>query len=186
VPKTGTDGKIVGTIDLYSFPLFDESTGKLKGIIEYVRDSTETRLAGESLHESEEKYRAVIEATDTGFAAIDEQGIVLNANLNYARLTSHSSVDEIIGRNVTEWTAPYDIERNRMEVGKCFEEGSVRNLELDYRRTDGTILPVEINANAVQTKNGKIIVALCRDITERKAAENQVPAAVAAKSAHYR
>ena len=180
VPKTGTNGKIVGWIDLYSFPLIDEATGKLKGVIEYVHDATESRLAGESLHEIEEKYRAVIEATDTGFAAVDEHGQILNANLNYARLAGYSSVDEIIGRNVTEWTAPYDLERNRIEIGKCFKKGSVRNLEIDYQRTDGTIIPVEINANVVQTKNGKIIVSLCRDITGRKVTENQVPSAPAA------
>ena len=90
VPRTGPDGKIMGWIDLYSFPLVDEATGKIKGVIEYVRDATESKLAGESLHEIEEKYRAVIEATDTGFAALDEQGMVLNANLNYARLAGHT------------------------------------------------------------------------------------------------
>jgi PAS domain S-box-containing protein len=179
VPKTGSGGKVVGWIDLFSFPLIDETSGKLKGVIEHVRDVTEKRLAKETLREIEEIYRAVIETTDTGFASIDEFGKVLNANLNYARLTGHSSVDEIIGRNVVEWTAPCDLERNRIEIRKCFEKGSVRNLEVDYQRTDGTIIPVEINANVVQTKNGKIIVALCRDITERKAGENKVPVAAA-------
>jgi PAS domain S-box-containing protein len=38
VPKTGPNGKIVGQVDLYSFPMVDEATGKLKGVIEYVRD----------------------------------------------------------------------------------------------------------------------------------------------------
>jgi len=41
VPKTGPGGKIVGWIDLYSFPLIDEATGKLKGVIEYVREITD-------------------------------------------------------------------------------------------------------------------------------------------------
>jgi PAS domain S-box-containing protein len=181
--KKGPSGKTVGWIDLYTFPLIDEATGKLKGVIEYARDVTETKLVGESLQESEEKYKAVIEATDTGFAAIDEHGIVLNANLNYAHLTGRTCIDEIIGRNVTEWTAPCDIERNREQVIKCFETGFVRNLEVDYQRKDGTTIPVEINANVVRTKNGKIIVALCRDITQRKADENKSPAAAASISA---
>ena len=43
VPKTGPGGKIVGWIDLYSFPLLDEATGKLKGVIEYVRDITDRK-----------------------------------------------------------------------------------------------------------------------------------------------
>ena len=134
-------------------------------------DITEQKKAVETLRESEEKYRAVIETTDTGFVALDEHGRVLDANLNYAHLIGHTCVDEILGRQVIEWTAPYDIERNRMEIGKCFEKGSVKNLEIDYKRTDGTIVPIEINANVVQTKNGKIIVTLCRNITERKRAE---------------
>jgi PAS domain S-box-containing protein len=184
IAKYGLDGKIIRWFDLYSFPLIDAATGKLKGVIEYVRDVTANKLTGESLHEIEEQYKAVIEITDTGFVAVDDNGLVLNANLNYAHLVGHSSINEIIGQNITEWTAPYDLKRNEMEIGKCFEKGSIRNLEIDYQRTDGTIVPVEINANAIQTKNGKMIVILCRDITERKAAENTVPA-TAVKLGHY-
>jgi PAS domain S-box-containing protein len=88
--------------------------------------------------------------------------------LNYACMVGYSSVDEIIGHNVIEWTAPYDIERNRAEIRKCFENGPVKNLEVDYKRIDGTIFPVEINATIVKTKNEKTIFTLCRDITERK------------------
>lgn len=47
VPKTGAGGKIVGWLDLYSFPLVDTATGKLKGVIEYVRDITERKKAEE-------------------------------------------------------------------------------------------------------------------------------------------
>jgi len=42
VPKTGPGGKVVGWVDLYSFPLIDATTGKLKGVIEYVRETTDT------------------------------------------------------------------------------------------------------------------------------------------------
>ncbi len=132
------------------------------------------KRAEEAMLESEERYRAVIETTNTGFVALDEQGRVLNANLNYVQMVGYPSVDKIIGRQVTEWTAPYDIERNRTEVGKCFEKGSVKSLEIDYKRADGTIVPIEINANAVQTKNGRMILTLCRDITERKRAEQRI------------
>ena len=128
----------------------------------------------EAMRESEERYRAVIEATDTGFVALDEQGRVLNANLNYAQMVGYPSVDKIIGRQIMEWTAPYDIERNHKEVGKCFEKGSVRGLEIDYKRADGTIVPIEINANVVQTNNGMVILTLCRDITERKRAQQKI------------
>jgi PAS domain S-box-containing protein len=43
VPKRGPEGATTGWLDLYSFPLFDQDTGKLSGVIEYVRDITDQR-----------------------------------------------------------------------------------------------------------------------------------------------
>ncbi len=146
------------------------------GSILLVEDISERQLAEEALRESEERYRAVIEATDTGYVVIDERGRVVNANLNYAHLSGHASVDEILGRDVTDWTAPYDVGRNRNHVSDCFKNGSIKNLEIDYKHADGKITPVEINANVVQTKEGKVVVTLCRDITERKRAEEALEA----------
>jgi two-component system cell cycle sensor histidine kinase/response regulator CckA len=45
VPKRGPGGAITGWLDLYAFPLLDSQTGRLRGVIEYVRDVTEQRLA---------------------------------------------------------------------------------------------------------------------------------------------
>jgi PAS domain S-box-containing protein len=58
VPKTGTGGRRVGWLDLYSFPLFDNTTGQLKGVIEYVRDITDRKKAEDELHQSQ-KMEAV-------------------------------------------------------------------------------------------------------------------------------
>jgi DUF438 domain-containing protein len=43
VPKIGEGNKIIGWLDLYSFPLVDLNTGELKGVIEYVRDITKLK-----------------------------------------------------------------------------------------------------------------------------------------------
>jgi PAS domain S-box-containing protein len=48
----------------------------------------------------------------------------------------------------------------------------VRGLEIDYRKPDGAIQPVEINASVVDSGSGPIILTLVRDITERKRAED--------------
>ncbi|MDD5155486.1 MAG: diguanylate cyclase [Candidatus Omnitrophica bacterium] len=40
IPKSGPGGKTVGWLELYTFPLMDADTGKLKGIIEYTHDIT--------------------------------------------------------------------------------------------------------------------------------------------------
>jgi PAS domain S-box-containing protein len=52
VPKVGATGEVSGWLDLYSFPLFDRSTGRMKGVIEYVRDITERKMAEDRLQAS--------------------------------------------------------------------------------------------------------------------------------------
>jgi len=134
----------------------------------------ELETANQTIKESETKYRSLIETTDTGFAIIDMEGKVLDANNEYVRLSGHNNFQQIIGRNVIEWTAEHDRARNAEEVGLCLKHGFVRNLEIDYVDKDGRFTPVEINATAVETMGGTVIMTLCRDITERKKAEDEI------------
>jgi PAS domain S-box-containing protein len=52
VPKVGSGGEMTGWLDLYSFPLIDNKTGQMKGVIEYVRDITERKKAEDRLQDS--------------------------------------------------------------------------------------------------------------------------------------
>lgn len=140
-------------------------------VLDNVIDITERKAAEEALRESETKYRNLVEATGTGYLIVDTQGRVIDANAEYVRLTGRSSLEEIKGHSVLEWTADYDVERNAEEVRKCAKTGMVRNLEIDYVTPDGRIIPVEINAKVVETREGRVILTLCRDISERRQAE---------------
>ncbi len=166
------DGTIF-PIELRTFLLLDDA-GPPIGMWAIIRDITERKQAEEALREREEKYRALIETTNTGFVIIDVTGRVLDANDEYARLTGHERRDEILGRSVVEWTAEYDKERNAKAVKECVRQGFLRNLELDYASIQGQIIPVETNATLVDTKSGPQVLVLCLDITERKQAEEQM------------
>src|SRR5208337_2034228 len=89
----------------------------------------ESRNAEDALRKSEEKYRALIETTGTGYCITDREGRILDANSEYVRLSGHGTVQEILGRNVAEWTAPYDQERNAEEIRKCARGSFTRNQE---------------------------------------------------------
>ena len=113
----------------------------------------------------------MIETTDTGYLILDAHGTVIDANKEYVRLTGYDSLEGIIGRSTVEWTAPYDLERNAAEIKKSMERGYTRNLEIDYVNRTGEITPVEINATVVGSGDAVKIISLCRDVTERKKAE---------------
>jgi two-component system cell cycle sensor histidine kinase/response regulator CckA len=137
------------------------------------QDITERKRAEETLNENARKYQFLVEATNTGYVIIDGEGRVVDANENYARMTGHDTVTDIIGRRVTEWTADYDLDRNAEEVRKCAERGFVRNLEIDYVDREGRITPIELNANVMQDSALPRIFTICRDITERRQLEEE-------------
>lgn len=148
-----------------------DSSGQVEFVIGTGIDITQRKLAEAAMRESEEKYKNLVEATDTGYIIIDSEGRVIDANAEYVRLTGRNGLEDILGHSVLEWTAPHDLERNAEEVRKCAEKGYVRDLEIEYQWPDGTLTPIEVNANVVETREGRRIVALCRDITERRNAE---------------
>jgi len=96
---------------------------------------------------------------------------VLDANPEYVRLTGHDDLSEIVGRSVIEWTADHEKEKNAAAVEECFRNGYIRNLEIDYVNSKGNITPIEINATYMESEGMAQILTLCRDITDRKRAE---------------
>jgi PAS domain S-box-containing protein len=131
----------------------------------------ERKRAEQALREVGEKYRALVETTGTGYVIIDTEGRVIDANPEYVRLSGHAALDEILGCRVTEWTAPHDLARNAQAVRQCAERGFIRNLEVEYVCGDGKSTPIEVNATVVPAAGGVRILSLCRDITDRKRAE---------------
>lgn len=144
-------------------------------------DITDRRLAEELVLENAEKYRLLVETTDTGYLVIGLDGTVLDANQRYVQLSGHQSLDEILGRTPLEWTSPADTERNNTAIRLAGKQGSIRGFEVDYVDRSGRVTPVEINATVVASGQGPRMLCLIRDITERR----RTQAAIAEWKARY-
>ena len=72
--------------ELTGSPLRD-STGKIIGGVKVVRDITRLKRVEETLRESEEKYRALFEATPVGIGIADLEGKILDCNTNMQEMT---------------------------------------------------------------------------------------------------
>jgi PAS domain S-box-containing protein len=140
----------------------------------FVRDITERRQTHERLKKSEQKYRALVETTETGYVIIDGTGKVIDANAEYVRLTGHLTLQDILGRNVAEWTAEYHRKKSEEKIEECVKRGVLRGFEKHYVDKNSAITPVEINATVIETDEGPRILGLCRDITDRHEAEQRL------------
>ena len=101
----------------------------------------------------------------------------------YSDLAGYSSVEELQTRNLER-----DIYANpaqRDELIKRFEPfGYANNVELQWKRKDGTPIWVQLNAHAIRSPHGTpYFEGFVYDVTERKAANAQLMTHSAAMTA---
>jgi PAS domain S-box-containing protein len=132
-----------------------------------LRDITERKQAFGKL----QLFHDLIDkSNDAIFIADPKTGIILDVNekacssLGYVR-------DELLNMYVYEFevTLP-DTFSWKEHVKEIQKEGNLF-LEGLHRRKDGTIFPIEVSVNLLEYRNKSRIVAIVRDITERKKAE---------------
>ena len=63
IPLKGDDGRSVGWADVHAFPWLSKTTGKLKGVIKYIRDITYRVEAEQSVEESLKKLQQALNGT---------------------------------------------------------------------------------------------------------------------------
>ena len=132
--------------------------------------------AEKALRESEERYRGVIETSPDAITLTDLDSKILMCNRQVAVLLGFESVEEMIGEKTFEFFIPEDRQRAEDNARKTLETGSVRNVEYTLIKKDGTRFPAELSASLIRDTKGmpKAFMALTRDITERKQAEEEL------------
>ncbi len=166
------DGDLTGFLGLDQVQRLREWTSDEIGLLRLVGETLMGAIARkrseEALQESERKYKALVENTSTGFVIVDEESRVLDANAEYVRASGHRSLDEIRGHSLLEWSSPTQHERTAEALRACLANKQVSDLQIDYCHADGTVVPVIINASVSEIDGKRRVVALVRDISDRK------------------
>lgn len=133
----------------------------------------ESRRAEEAMRQSEYKYRQLFESLGDASFLIDVQsGRILDTNKQGELLLGRTR-GEIIGMNQSVIHRPEKLEQCRQRLGQG-EQGAVLDCEEEAIRKDGAAVPVHIRAAPIVLYGRKLMLALYRDISERKKAEAQI------------
>jgi PAS domain S-box-containing protein len=142
-------------------------------IIGVARDITAQKMAESALHESERKYRSVIENIQDVFYRSDDQGRLLMASPSGARMFGFDSVEEMIGIPLDNfWPDPQ--ERQQL-LDRIRKDGSVRDFEAVLLRRDGSAFNASFTTQFYCDDQGRLIgtEGFIRDITDKKKADNE-------------
>ncbi|OGS91864.1 MAG: hypothetical protein A2Z95_10270 [Gallionellales bacterium GWA2_60_18] len=117
-----------------------------------------------------ERHQRVIETALDGFWMTDEQGFLEEVNEAYAGMSGYT-VQELAGMHISQLEAQEQPEDTKAHIETIISQGYDR-FETRHRRKDGSVMDVEISASFMP-EHRKFFV-FCRDITQRKQAEETI------------
>jgi PAS domain S-box-containing protein len=140
------------------------------------RDMTESRQVQETLRESAQLARGIIDTALDAFVQIDAQGIILDWNTQAENLLGWRR-DEALGKNAFELMGrPEGPLKMALQAFLLSREHVVRQprREVQIRRRDGSEITAELSIAALRTRDGFVFNAFIRDLTDRIAAEERI------------
>jgi PAS domain S-box-containing protein len=152
--------------------MFFDAEGQPDRMVGFMIDVTDRRHAEEELRATEARFRTFVDHATDAFFLHDDQLTVIDVNrqacegLGYAR-------DELIGMQPRDFDAALD-EEAISGLAERAGTGETITFETRHRRRDGTVFPVEIRSGMFRQGDRRFYLALARDITERKLAQERL------------
>ncbi|MDZ7721489.1 MAG: PAS domain S-box protein [candidate division KSB1 bacterium] len=152
-------------------PVFDHE--KVIGLRGTLQDITEHKKTDQIIKENERKFRTLVEQIADGLLLHDLDGKILAVNQTSVNQYGYSR-DELLNMNVSDIDPDYD---EREEKGAFYDQMNFNDpvrFEARQQRKDAEIFPAEVTLTKIRLQDQVYIMGLCRDISQRKKAENEL------------
>lgn len=144
------------------------SNPAIGAVVGNYRDITERKLTEERLHESEERYRVLVEQASDGIFLTDHEGYFVDVNAAVCLLSGYTR-EELLTKNIADLTREED--RERLFLGRdALLTGEILRSRWNMKRKDGSIIHTEFASK--QLSNG-YLQGIVHDISERIQAEKE-------------
>ena len=132
------------------------------------RDTTEVTAAMRAVAAREHRIRAIMDTVLDGIVTIDEDGIILNANLSVERIFGYS-LSEVVGTNVSILMPEPDAGHHDGYIRKYLTSGVGTIIgigrEVMGKRKDGEVFPVHLSISELRVEKRRLFTGTIRDLT---------------------
>ena len=153
-----------------------DNSGEPTGLIVVIRDVSDRKRMEEALRDSEEKLRLTFESIEDAIVVIDLNGFIVDLNEATLRIGGYTNKKQVIGRNAFDLIAPKDYHMVMEDLRERIAGRPKERMEYTIQPEGSEPIDVELTASTMLDENGNPTgyIAVLRDITERKQAENQL------------
>ncbi|NLM42614.1 MAG: PAS domain-containing sensor histidine kinase [Clostridiales bacterium] len=146
--------------------------GEVIHMLKYMVNITERIIMSQELKKNESRYRNLVEL-DPDPVVIHEGDIITFINNSGVKMLKASSKEEVIGRSLYEFVHPDYIYNMRNQVGRALINLNYGGnpFEVKLCNLEGEEIDVEIVNVGFMSENSVQVMAIIRDITERKKTE---------------
>jgi diguanylate cyclase (GGDEF)-like protein/PAS domain S-box-containing protein len=114
------------------------------------------------------RYKELLRTATDGVHILDAEGNLLEASESFYRMLGYDPVN-CPPLNVVDWDICYA--PGQLRESMKHQITHLRLIESQHRRSDGSIIQVEISTRGIRLNNQRLLYCSSRDITERKKAE---------------
>ncbi len=120
----------------------------------------------------QDRYRTLFNAAGDSILVSDHEGRILDANLVASRQLGYT-VDELVNMRITDIDDAESAALVQERIAAIRREGHAV-FESRQKRKDGTVFPVEVNANRFEWDGAVATLGLIRDLSDRKRSEDLI------------
>jgi PAS domain S-box-containing protein len=149
--------------------LLDEMAMDISFAIEFNQNESIKKKAEESLRESEERFRSIMENSADAIFITDQNGKYLYTNREVTNMLGYSP-EEMKEMTIAD-LAPRDKIGDYLNTFSQLMITGKLYIEIDLLKKNGDLISVDLNSVLLQ---GDMVYGSCRDITERKRTEQEL------------
>jgi PAS domain S-box-containing protein len=150
-----------------------DAAGQVIRSVGTVHDITELKQIEETLRDSEERFRLIVDEAPIGIVLAGLDGRYIRVNEAFCEIVGYSSA-ELTGMDFRRITPRDDVEKDLATQAQAVQRKIAKyRREKHYIRKDGSLVDVIVNGSVVRDHDGRPIyyIGQVEDVTERKRSE---------------